>query len=160
MTKLTINVLSATDAVTALTIGSNDAVAANKVNLAGKFTAPTTGSYGTWGDPTTDNMGYIISRMISKAANVISGVEDTTNPQITTFEAVVIPKDYTGQAHLFDIVYSGAHYFYLGVAADDLSATAGKNVVYTVTITTSGITATATIQDWTDGGTKTGSATL
>lgn len=162
MTKLTIKVISATDGVTALTIGSNDAVAANKVSLAGKFTAPTTTNYGTWAAPTVANQGYITARMMSKGANESSpGVEDATNPQITTFEAVVIPADYAGQAHFFDIVYAGAHYFYTGVATDDdLSGAAGKNVIYTVTITTSGIQTTATIQDWTSGGSKTGSATL
>ena len=140
MALVTIDIISAEDKVTAITLGSTT----NKIPLNGKFTAPTsTANYGTWGTATSETTGTIKPRYISKSDY---SATDPDHPQKTTYEAVVIPKNYENQEDLFYITYDGTTYAYKGVAADVINA--GKHYTYTVTITTQGITSTATIQNW------------
>ena len=155
-------------------IGNHDDTdkATKGIFLKGYFDKPdglintTTGMLYTW--PTSENLDglstgtgtytplvwhaegtrdFITPRVISKETQISGGTHD--GKYTTTYSAVVIPQNFQGQS-LFDIVYDGARYVYTGVAADDLSAAAGKHYTYQVVVGPKALEVTASISDWTE----------
>ena len=74
------------------------------------------------------------------------------------YTALLIPQDMTGKQFI-RVTLGGGEYFYAPTGTDaDLQA--GKAHTYNITIHKTGLTVTATIADWTSGGTVNGEAKL
>lgn len=104
---------------------------------------------GAWSSQSTD--GYIKPR---NTASDGSSVNKTAS-----YSAVVMPNTYAADAlTLFEIVVDGITYKYIPSTSTTFDA--GNKYVYNITISSTGLTVTATIQNWNTGAAIPGNAAL
>lgn len=119
-------------------------------------TAAPSDHYGAWVAETAASKQYITPH---KSAYTDPVAASTQGDHITQYSAVVIPQTHTASTFiLFEIVVDGIRYVYVPTTA--VTWAAGNQYNYDITVSSSGISVTATIQAWSSGGNTDGSAEL
>lgn len=108
-------------------------------------TAVAAAKYGAWTPEVPASKQYIVPHTTATYSDPVA--VSTKGDHVSQYSAVVIPQTHTASKFvLFELVVDGIRYVYIPTTA--VTWDAGKQYKYDITVTSTGLSVTATIQNW------------